>query len=298
MLKRIIGRIARPPIRRWLAYERDRHNVELVLAAALRETTPTFPVRYVEFLRGCVEHKHIPVVTIKAVDKRGDASALRFVSILQAFNNLPAMPMPVAESIARVADRYATENPRHEDERWHTDVRTNVEVSSSFGAKGRILAAVVRFGACRSILELGTAYGLSTLFMALTNPEASVTTIEADERQFRLSSEMLRTVCGERIRCKLGLTRAVLPTLADHPPIDMVFHDAGHSREDYIKDFQAMESLLAVGTLVLIDDIRWNDPRFYDGDPRTYEGWQQLTQHERVRAAVEIDRTMGLLLLG
>ena len=38
--------------------------------------------------------------------------------------------------------------------------------------------------------------------------------------------------------------------------VDFLFHDAGHSREDYVRDFDAVLPILAPGAVILIDDIR------------------------------------------
>jgi len=89
-----------------------------------------------------------------------------------------------------------------------------------------------------------------------------------------------------------------LPRLvASLPPFDFLFHDAGHSRDDYVRDFDAVSGGLAPGALVLIDDIRWKDARFFEADPRCHEGWMELVNQPRVSRAVEIDGAMGLLLL-
>jgi len=80
-------------------------------------------------------------------------------------------------------------------------------------------------------------------------------------------------------------------------PINFVFHDAGHSMKDYIRDFSLIVDSLAAGAVLLIDDIRWENARFHQGPANCYRGWQAIAEHNRLRHAVEVDRSMRIALL-
>jgi predicted O-methyltransferase YrrM len=73
---------------------------------------------------------------------------------------------------------------------------------------------------------------------------------------------------------------------------------AGHSKENYIRDFHTVLPIATPGAVILMDDIRWEDSRFSRDNPRCYEGWLEVVNHPTVRRAVEISGSMGLLLLG
>ena len=95
------------------------------------------------------------------------------------------------------------------------------------------------------------------------------------------------------------MTQEALPQMVKSlKGLDFLFHDAGHSKESYIRDFQAVLPILKPGSVALIDDIRWEGERFYKGDPQCYEGWKEIVSHPRVKRAAEISDTMGLVLLG
>jgi len=95
-----------------------------------------------------------------------------------------------------------------------------------------------------------------------------------------------------------GLTYEALPALLPSlGSIDFLYHDAGHSRKDYVTDFGLVEPVLGSGATVLVDDINWTSSRFYRGDPQTHAGWMDVVAHERVVRAVELDGKLGLLLL-
>ena len=286
---------------------RDRHNLDVVLQWALQRIgsrTVLFPGAYIELLRSCLEQTRLTITDVK-VDPRApsDLSGRRFSSLVEALRQLPPVEFSTAAEIALVADSYRGNLTPIEVHEWTGDVGSLFEISSCKGKKGRILTTIVRFTRSSQCLELGTAYGMSALFVleALKAGDAAarLTTLEGWDLLFSLSSPMLTARHGNRVSCRLGSTQDALPGLVKSlGPLDFVFHDAGHSRDDYVRDFLAILPGVRPGAVVLIDDIRWEDPRFFQGTPRCYEGWLELVNHPRVQRAVEIDGAMGLLLVG
>ena len=286
---------------------RDGHNLNIALSGALHKVRTgndvLFPVDYLELLGDCMKKKQLRIREIKTeAGMTSDIAAKRFSSLVDALRRVPSIEFPIAEEIALIADSYRGTPNSVESGAWAGDARSHFEMSSSFGTKGRILTAVVRFTRSTRCLELGTAYGMSALFIleALKSlgENARLTTIEAQEPQFSMSSRMLMDRFPNQVSCHFGWTHEALPRMIESlGPIDFMFHDAGHSKEDYLRDFDSALPVLAPGAVVLIDDIRWEDPRFSSGNPRCYEGWTGVVRHQRVRRAVEISDEMGLLLL-
>jgi predicted O-methyltransferase YrrM len=279
-------------------------NVGIALSALIHnELSKAFDaLGYVDFLRGCIEPMRCGVVTLRANGRLDDAHGLRFQTLLECIgNNLPPVPTALAMEIARAADTLRSTTSPFDLERWSGDVGLAFAVSSSTGRKGRLLFSIVRFCRPKVCLELGTAYGMSARFILGTEPQGRtlhLTTIEARQPTHALISPQLSERYGTAVDCRLGLTRDVLPELAKSiSPIHFMFHDAAHSMEDYIRDFSLIVDSLAPGAVLLIDDIRWEDARFHQGPANTYRGWQAIAEHQRIRYAVEVDRSMGLALL-
>jgi predicted O-methyltransferase YrrM len=290
---------------------RDSRNVEIVLAEAMREpgvlSTIRDPAAYVEFLRGCLERAVFDVRRIKAEVSAdadsGSSAARRFETLLdQLRQGLPPVEFAAAREAALIADRYRRNSEPIAIGDWTADVGLHFSLSSSSGSKGRILSNVIRFMRTECCLELGTAYGMSALFMMTAMKAVSksgrLTTVEGLEPQFSFSSAMLKEKYGEMVSCRFGWTNIVLPELAKSlSGVDFMFHDAGHSREDYVRDFGHAVEMLAPGAVAVFDDIRWEDPKFFEGAPRAYDGWREVVAHPRVAQAVEIDDVLGLLLM-
>jgi predicted O-methyltransferase YrrM len=123
-----------------------------------------------------------------------------------------------------------------------------------------------------------------------------------EEDRHEIASAILEQRFLGHIRCEKGWTSKILPGLVPSMKgIDFLFHDAGHSRKDYLQDFHAVEPVLRPGSVVVIDDIRWHDRRFSASAPECYRGWRELLQHHRILWAVELalakNEHMGLFLL-
>ena len=279
---------------------------ELILAAIQADggLSEVFdPLAYVNFLRECVEPLTFSLQEIKGKEDLDNVESKRFATLLFSLQSgLPPVDFRLAKDIGLVADRYRSLFSPLECRRWAGDTALHFSISSSCGKKGRLLFNIVRLLRSRDCLELGTAYGLSALFqsggMRAIGVNGHLTTIEIEEHQFSLASTMLGAKYGNSVTCIHGSTQEqlanVVKTLSG---LDFVFHDAGHTREDYIMDFKAFVEHLRQGSVVLFDDINWDDRRWYSAPTRTHEGWLEVVSHPRVKRAVEIDGELGLLFI-
>lgn len=292
-------------------YWRDKKNTELVISGILgqieanHELKISFPSDYVELLRGCIEIKKLKVKEIKKVnsaptDKTYYKQFLTLISVLK--NNLIPIKIDTAQEIALIADSFRSATEVYQESNWVGDIHTHFGYSSSFGEKGRILNTVIRIMRSQNCLELGTAYGMSALFImeALKSIGESGTldTIEGGTSQYNLSSKILKERYGNQINCHLGMTQDLIPELVKSlDKLDFVFHDAGHRKENYIRDFNNLLPVLKSGCIFLIDDIRWDAPLLAN-NPCCYEGWMEIVNHPQVIYAVEVNKSLGLALIG
>jgi predicted O-methyltransferase YrrM len=261
----------------------------------------TYPAAYVELLQRWIEESTVEVKTVKPRSPGDDVAGRRFSVLLQelAFR-LPMAPVNIAREAGLYADGLMSRQETVTGD-WNSDVGLHFYNSSSLGRKGRILHAIVRSSRASKYLELGTAYGMSSLFVARTmemrTPMFLVTTVEAIEQQHLIAMSMLRDRFGKSVDGRLGWSKECLSQLArESRSFDLLFHDAGHSYDDYVDDFALAEPMMAPGAICVIDDIRWDDSR-HAGGARCYEGWMAMVSHPRVRAAAELDGSVGILLL-
>ena len=121
-------------------------------------------------------------------------------------------------------------------------------------AVGRLLSVLVHGMQANRVLELGTAYGYSTLWMALALPPAGrIWTIEPDsERTDVASTYFERAGVTDKIEI---ITHSALEVLEWFPQrnLDIVFIDAAIS--DYPAYLEAVVPMLKRSGIVVVDNL-------------------------------------------
>ena len=154
----------------------------------------------------------------------------------------------------------------------------------------RLLAILARALGARRILEVGTAIGYGTLWLARGAPEARVVTIDKDPGQLARAHGFLeRAGVADRVDLVEGAALDVLPGLEG--PFDLVFIDA--VKQEYRRYLDQVLPKLRVGGLVAVDNLLWKghvaDP---DEDPedevarsmRAFNGY--FIMHPQLQATV------------
>ncbi len=124
---------------------------------------------------------------------------------------------------------------------------------------GRVLTVLA--GGRRRIVEVGTAYGYSTLWMALGQPpDGTIVTIDPDRARTDLARGWWREagIADDRITVvtapALEAFDAGDPALAG--PFDLAFIDA--LKGEYLGYLERIEGRLAPGALVVADNVLWS----------------------------------------
>ena len=263
------------------------------------------PVFLVNFIVGCMRPYKFDVRTIRETRPResGDTFGNRFDALTKVLRT-GALPLTLqaAVEIGEFADELFFLRDAKENLWWAGDIGLHARACSTGSEKGRFLSSAVRVLRPRQCLELGTAYGMSSLFtlsqLEACDEEAHLTTVEGTEAQYRVSSDFLKKRYGDLVECKhADITDSLAEICSEIGEIDFVFHDAGHSGENYVRDFQRMEPLLPHGAVVIVDDIRWRNTLYPERGMSCHDGWLEIVGHRRVRRAVEVNFNIGMVQL-
>ncbi|HLO35761.1 MAG TPA: O-methyltransferase [Candidatus Deferrimicrobium sp.] len=168
---------------------------------------------------------------------------------------------------------------------------------------GRVLAALA--AGRRRIVEVGTAYGYSTLWMALGQPaDGTIVTIDPDRARTDLARGWWREagIADERITV---VTAKALDALVDHDPalagpFDLAFIDA--LKPEYKAYLEALVPRLAPGALVVADNVLWSglvaDPAVADPDTAALRAFDAAVLGDERFTATILPVGDGLLLAG
>ena len=162
--------------------------------------------------------------------------------------------MTNTEILSRSVNDYLTElasppDPVLEEMRAHGD-RGNIPILNADSA--RLLMVIAQACSARSVVEVGTAIGVSTLHLArAVGPQGRVISFEIDEQRHNAAREYL-TRAGVADRVDLRLMDAGMGLGQLEPGVDLVFLDG--VKEDYPRHLDLAVGLVRTGGLIAVDN--------------------------------------------
>jgi predicted O-methyltransferase YrrM len=121
--------------------------------------------------------------------------------------------------------------------------------------QGKLLMLLASSIGARSILEIGTLGGYSTIWLARAlKPEGRLITLEANPHHAKIAlNNIARAGFANSVELRLGRAIDLLPTLASDGPFDFIFIDADHvNTAEY---FQWSLKLSHRGSLIVVDNV-------------------------------------------
>jgi predicted O-methyltransferase YrrM len=123
--------------------------------------------------------------------------------------------------------------------------------------QGKLLALLAQIQGARSILEIGTLGGYSTIWLARALPAGGrLITLEADPRHADIArANIARAGLADVVELRLGLALETLPRLAaeGRGPFDLVFIDADKSNS--AEYFAWALALSRRGSVIIADNV-------------------------------------------
>lgn len=167
----------------------------------------------------------------------------------------------MADNTSRAGERYTSPeildyvsgvHARHDDALAHAfAVPAGVPAIQVGPSEGKLLGLLVRLAGATKIVEVGTLVGYSAIHMARALPAGGrLWTIEFEPRHAELARANIAAAgVADRVTVHVGAGRDVLPTLAPHAPVDLVFIDADKVNYDFYGRW-ALEHLRKGGLVV------------------------------------------------
>jgi predicted O-methyltransferase YrrM len=165
-------------------------------------------------------------------------------------------------------------------------------------SQGKLLLLLARLQGARTILEIGTFVGYSTIWLARALPAGGrLITLEADPRHAKVArANIARAGLADIVELRLGRALATLPQLAaeGRGPFDVIFIDA--DKAGYPHYFAWALKLSRPGTLIVADNVVRDgavlDPSSADPDIKGIRRFLELLAAEPRVSATAI-QTVG-----
>jgi hypothetical protein len=138
------------------------------------------------------------------------------------------------------------------------------------------------YAEAKTIVELGTSFGLNTLYLA-KKKGVSVYTFEGSERIAEVAEDTFRFSGAKNIELIKGNINSTLySTLSRIPKVDFAFIDANHQYEATKKYFEELLMKVHHKSVMVIDDIH--------GNPGMNKAWKEICRHDLVHTTLDLYR--------
>jgi len=145
----------------------------------------------------------------------------------------------------------------------------------------RWLFRMVQLYKPKTILELGTSLGLSTLYQYYGARNSNILTLEGSTPVARIAMEHFRQNKARSIHLKIGPFRQTLDSaLQELGHLDYVFFDGHHNREATLDYFQRCLPYVGTESVLIFDDIYWSQ--------EMTAAWEIIKNHERVTISIDL----------
>ena len=143
----------------------------------------------------------------------------------------------------------------------------------------------------RTILELGTSLGISTLYQHFAAPGAQMISIEGRKSIYHLADRTIHELARAREK-KLQLWQGTFDehlhnALTQLEEVDYAFIDGDHKGSSLKRYLKAIISYTNPISIIIVHDIRWSADML--------QAWKEVINWPEVRASIEM-HDMGLLL--
>ncbi len=131
-----------------------------------------------------------------------------------------------------------------------------------------------------NIIEMGTSLGISTAYLAIGNPRATVTTIEGSEALAGIAIQNFSKLRLKNIKQVYGNFDHTLPVILENiNHVDFAFIDGNHTKEATIDYFNQIKTKSDESTVMILDDIHWSKGM--------EEAWEYVKSQESVKATLD-----------
>lgn len=160
-------------------------------------------------------------------------------------------------------------------------VKDIVRHSAKPAKYAQLLFRLVNYFQPKTILELGTSLGISTLYLAMANSKTKVISIEGSETIATLARENFKLLNVENIELIIGNFDKVLPAqLQKINCADFVFFDGNHRKTPTLSYYEQCLHYAHNNSVFVFDDIHWSQ--------EMEEAWQTIKQHPRVTITIDL----------
>lgn len=168
-------------------------------------------------------------------------------------------------------------------------IRNIAKSSLSSSSQCSFLYHLAKTRNTRRIVEFGTSFGISSIYLAYGASKGRVFTFEGVPEIAQKAEEHFMHLGLKNIELITGQIDHTLPAfLNSQDEFDLVFMDGNHKKIPTLKYFESMLPKMSSGGIFIIDDIYWSE--------EMRSAWSIIKKHPRTKSTLDFYQ-FGLVLL-
>lgn len=169
-----------------------------------------------------------------------------------------------------------------------TVLKSNKRVVSKMAASSlkpkkfaQLLFRLVNYYQPKTILELGTSFGITSSYLACANKNSQVYTLEGSPAIAEKARQNFAILNIENVELIEGDFTSTLPELLEKiKQVDLVFVDGNHRKIPTLHYFEQLLPYANNESIFIFDDIHWSK--------EMEEAWEIIKEHEAVTLSIDL----------
>jgi len=146
--------------------------------------------------------------------------------------------------------------------------------------EARLISRILCYYQITKAIELGSSLGITTAYMAVSNPEITIDSIEGSEQILTVAQKNWEELGLTNITGHLGNFDDALPQLIQNNKKTLYFIDGNHHEQATIKYFEMIIDQITEESIIIFDDIHWSKSM--------ENAWQRIIKDQRVPLSIDL----------
>ena len=144
-----------------------------------------------------------------------------------------------------------------------------------------LISKTIGFLGCKTVIELGTSFGTTTLLINLENPDTEIYTIEGSPEIAQKAKEIIGRFPENTIHTIIGsFEEKFLSLLSQVEQADAYIFDGNHRLKPTLEYFEIALKHSHYNTVFIFDDIRWSSEML--------KAWQTIVNHSSTTLTLDL----------
>ncbi|MEK6480826.1 class I SAM-dependent methyltransferase [Catalinimonas sp. 4WD22] len=145
----------------------------------------------------------------------------------------------------------------------------------------RFLSRLVSYQKPKTIIELGSSLGITTLYLSAAHPEANIYTFEGCPETARLARQLFEKWEFKNIHLVEGNIDDKLPqVLSDCQHVDFAYLDANHKYQPTLNYYECLREKSHEQSIFVLDDIYWST--------EMQKAWNEIYQKKEISLSIDL----------